>query len=180
MERNINISVGKIIAVNIVAEHKLMKKSLFDLLTVLKQKYLMIYKCVDTDLHEFQKHFADKSVSYKENDANKFIQKTFPELTVEEISDENIEFISNNWNGSFERSDIIIATTDLQKSNLIDVKTFNPAKCLKDPNVFFVVTDGENPDEYCAFSIYMRQEDFPFVYESIISGIKKITAKDSK
>jgi hypothetical protein len=174
LKGNINISVNKIISVNFVAKNQLMKKTLLELLVLLQQKYSLVYKCTDIDIYTFQKYFKNKEVSYKENDAKKFIIKKFPELIVKDVSNEDLEFISSNWNGCFERSDIIIATTDLQKSSILNVRTFSPSNCLKDPKVFFVVTDGDNPDEYSSFGIYMRKEDFGLIYEGIISGIEQI------
>lgn len=66
----------------------------------------------------------------------------------------------------------------MEKSDLLDKERFDYCKFLNDSNVFFVITDGDDPDEYSAFEIYMRKEDFSFVYKIIFEEIENIVKRN--
>lgn len=184
MERSnyINLSVDKdIIAINVSAEEQKMEALLQQILKVLCEKFHLIYWVEDLDLTIQQKHFEKKAFEYNQNDKKRFFVKRLPLLTVSEVTSDDVKFIVKNWNGSFQHTDTILAVSAFSQKLLPDeALKLNPVQYLKDENVLFVVTDGDNPDEYSAFGVYTRKENFPLIYDCIMSGIENIICIDSQ
>lgn len=184
MERSnyINLSVDKdIIAINVSAEEQKMETLLQQILKVLCEKYYLIYQIEDLDLTIQQEYFEKKAFEYNQNDKKRFFVKRLPLLTVSEVASDDVKFIVKNWNGSYQHTDTIFAVSTLSQKHLPDeALKFSPVQYLKDENVIFVITDGDNPDEYSAFGVYTRKENFPMIYDCIISGIENIFCIDSQ
>ena len=144
---------------------------LFKMLKLLQKNHILVYRCSDLNLDCYVEYFGMENIDYYANDSKKFFIKKYPILIGKNITEDNLEFIANGWNGSFEREDTIVAAVPGYGSEAIELfgKYKNPYDLLNNPFIDFVITDGENPDDYQTVEIYMKKKSVSLIIDTIIS-----------
>ena len=166
---------GSVIAINVSAQDELMEHFLQPLITRLCETFSLIYYAADPDLTAQRAHFGIRATELSDKNAV-YPRKQSPRaLVVSELTPADAAFLAENWNGSSQRTDRIVAGSLLSEFDFTPA-FFNqtPRACLKDENISFVITDGDNPDAYSAFAIYLRKENFSQIRDCVADGIEKI------
>lgn len=164
-----------IIAINVSAQDELMELFLQTLIARLCETFSLIYYVADPDLTAQRAHFGARAMELSDKNSIHRRKQSPCALIVTELTPTDAAFLAKNWNGSSQRTDRIIARSLLSKPDFTP-EFFNqtPRACLKDENISFVVTDGDNLDAYSAFAIYMRKENFSQIRDCIVNSIEKI------
>ena len=166
---------GPVIAINVSAQDELMEHFLQTLITRLCETFSLIYYAADPDLTAQRAHFGIRATELSDKNAV-YPRKQSPRaLVVSELTPADAAFLAENWNGSSQRTDRIVAGSLLSEFDFTSA-FFNqtPRACLKDENISFVINDEDNPDAYSACAIYMRKENFSQIRDCVADGIEKI------